>query len=96
MVHFAEWPKRNPDTRCTELPDIVRARNTHSVIPNGQNFRVLLMIYNGRTGFSLISSESPAGDFLLAHREDTIAGLGRTQWAVARRQNWATTPERVM
>jgi hypothetical protein len=35
---------------------------------NDQSFRVPLVIYDGRTGFSLISSVSQAGDFLLAHR----------------------------
>jgi hypothetical protein len=35
---------------------------------NNQNFRVPLVIYHDRTGFSLISSVSQAADFLFAFR----------------------------
>jgi hypothetical protein len=46
---------------------------------NGQSFRVPLVIYDGRTGFSLISSVSQAGDFLVAHREE----YGGSAWSDA-------------
>ncbi|SFO34771.1 Protein of unknown function [Mesorhizobium sp. NFR06] len=37
---------------------------------NSQNFRVPLVIYDRRTGFSLISSVSQAADFLFAYWEE--------------------------
>jgi hypothetical protein len=46
---------------------------------NDQSFRVPLVIYDGRTGFSLISSVSQAGDFLVAHREE----YGGSVWSDA-------------
>lgn len=45
---------------------------------NSQNFRVPLVIYDDRAGFSLISSVFQAADFLFAHWESMTARRGPT------------------
>ncbi|CAM5276969.1 hypothetical protein ATER59S_00334 [Aquamicrobium terrae] len=46
---------------------------------NNQNFRMPLLIYDDRTGFSLISSVSQAADFLFAYHKE----YGSPAWSDA-------------
>ena len=63
---------------------------------NNQNFRMPLVIYDDRTGFSLISSVSQAVDFLFANHKE----YGSQAWSDAidccsRVKAGASTPEQV-
>jgi hypothetical protein len=63
---------------------------------NNQNFRMPLVIYGDRTGFSLISSVSQAADFLFAYHKE----YGSPAWSDAmncwsRVKVGASTPEQV-
>jgi hypothetical protein len=63
---------------------------------NNQNFRMPLVIYDDRMGFSLISSMSQAADFLCAYRKE----YGSPAWSDAmnccsRVKAGASTPEQV-
>ena len=63
---------------------------------NNQNFRMPLVIYDDRTGFSLISSVSQAADFLFAYHKE----YGSPAWSDAMNccsdvNLGASTPEQV-